>query len=62
VLGSVLDYHWKKQMAIQATYDLDYTSLSFGAMDPTSMRGHTGTSVKRSDLTHFITFGVAYGF
>jgi hypothetical protein len=64
-LGSVFTYRWKKEMDLQATYNLDYASYDFGApyTDPIlNMRGHTGTDTKRTDLFHTLVFGVTKGF
>lgn len=63
-LGGV--YHWKRSFDLQATYDLDYASYSFGAPNTgaamQSMRGHTGTDVSRTDVIHTVLVGVAKGF
>lgn len=61
-LGAGFTYRWKKEMDIQATYDLNYTSLSFGTPVATSMRMHTGTSVSRTDVNHTIAVGIAKAF
>ncbi len=60
--GAGLTYRWRSDLDIQATYDLNYTSLSFGAPPASSMRGHMATSVSRSDVNHTIAFGVAKAF
>lgn len=60
--GGVFNYRWKSDMDIQATYDLNYESYSFGAPVMTSMRGHTGTSVARSDTFHAVAVGIAKAF
>ena len=49
-------------MDLQATYDLNYGSLSFGAPPANSMRGQTGTSTTRRDLHHTVAVGIAKGF
>jgi hypothetical protein len=59
-LGGVFTYHWKPKMDLQATYDLNYGSASFGAPVASSMRGHTGMSVSRTDIFHTLTFGITY--
>ena len=61
-LGAGFTYRWKKEMDIQATYDLNYTSLSFGAPVAGSMRMHTGTSVSRTDVNHTVAVGIAKAF
>lgn len=61
-LGAGFTYRWKKEMDIQATYDLNYTSLAFGAPVATSMRMHTGTSVSRTDVNHTVAIGIAKAF
>lgn len=55
-------YRWKPSMDISAGYDLNYASLSFGAPVMTSMRGHTGTSVSRTDTNHTVAVGIAKAF
>ncbi len=61
-VGAGFTYRWKPNMDIQATYDLNYTRLKFGAPLDTSMRGHTGTSVARTDVFHGVTVGIAKAF
>jgi hypothetical protein len=64
-LGAVFTYHWKKDMALQGTYNLDYASYDFGKpfTDPAlNKRMHTGNDVARTDIFHVVTFGVAKGF
>ena len=61
-LGAGFTYRWKKEMDLQATYDLNYTSLSFGAPVAGSMRMHTGTSVSRTDINHTVAVGIAKAF
>jgi hypothetical protein len=61
-VGAGFLYKWKKKMDLQATYDLRYTGISFGSPPATSMRGHMGTSVTRTDFFHMITAGVAMPF
>ena len=61
-LGAGLTYRWKPEMDIQATYDLEYTKATFGAPVATSMRGHTGTSVSRTDTFHVFAVGIAKAF
>lgn len=60
--GIGLTYRWKPKMDIYGTYGLAYTTYAFGAPLATSMRGHTGTDVNRTDVFHAITVGVNYGF
>ena len=55
-------YHWKQQVDIHASYDLDYMKYGFGAPLATSMRGHTGSAITRTDLFHAFTLGIAKGF
>ena len=65
-LGGAVTYRWKPKMDLQATYDLSYTSLSFGGLPPaTSMRGHdpTKTGIRSgSDFNNAISVGIAYAF
>lgn len=61
-LSGTVTYRWKPSIAIQASYDLGYTSMSFGAPDQMSMRAHTGTSVTRTDTFHMLTIGIAKGY
>ena len=60
--GTGFTYRWKPSMDIQATYDLNYGSMSFGAPIATSQRMHTGTSVSRTDINHTVAVGVAKAF
>lgn len=55
-------YRWKPSLDLSAGYDLNYASLSFGAPVMTSMRGHTGTSVSRTDTNHTVAVGIAKAF
>jgi hypothetical protein len=59
--GGVFTYRWKPKMDLQATYDLNYASLSFGAPVMGSMRTHTGMSSSRADTMHTIAVGIVYG-
>jgi len=63
-LGASLTYRWKPKMDLQFTYDLAYTSISFGGQPPaTSQRGHTGTAVRSgSDVSNTLTGGITYAF
>jgi hypothetical protein len=61
-VGGVFTYHWKKDMDLQGTYDLNYESIDFGPPLATSMRGHTGTDTRRTDIFHTLTFGVTKDF
>ncbi len=64
-VGAIFTYHWKKDMDLQGTYNLDYASYNFGApsTDPNlNKRMHTGTDVTRTDIFHVVTFGIAKGF
>ena len=61
-LGAAVTYKWKPKMDLQATYDLNYTGVSFGAPLATSQRMHMGTAVSRTDIFHMVTFGVAMPF
>jgi len=60
--GTGVTYRWKKNMDLQATYDLRYTGINFGPPSMQSTRGHMGTNVSRTDLFHMVTFGVAKPF
>lgn len=59
-------YHWKHSIDLQAAYDLDYASYSFGTPNTgaamQSTRGHTGTDVSRTDIIHTVSIGVAKAF
>ena len=55
-------YRWKPEMNIVGMYDLDHGSYDFGGPNPESTRGHTGTSVSRSDTLHMVTVGIEKGF
>ncbi|HEU4726236.1 MAG TPA: SH3 domain-containing protein [Kofleriaceae bacterium] len=63
-VGGSLTYRWKPRMDLRVTYDLSYTSLSFGGPAPaTSMRGHTaGMTASGSDLNNALAAGIAYAF
>ncbi len=61
VLGTGLVYRMKA-FDLQAAYDLNYMGVDFGAPLASSTRVHMGTNVKRTDIFHQITFGVAKGF
>jgi hypothetical protein len=64
-VGVVFTYHWKKDMDLLGTYNLDFASYNFGppSMDPNlNKRMHTGTDVTRTDIFHMVTFGIAKGF
>jgi hypothetical protein len=60
--GTGFTYRWKPSMDIQATYDLNYGSMKFGAPVANSQRMHTGTSVSRTDINHTVALGVAKAF
>lgn len=60
--GTGFTYRWKPSMDIQATYDLNYGSMSFGAPVANSQRMHTGTAVSRTDLNHTVAVGIAKAF
>src|SRR5262249_10272471 len=60
--GGALVYRWKKNMDLQANYDLRYMSIDFGPPVTTSTRGHMGNDITRVDFFHVVTFGVARGF
>jgi SH3-like domain-containing protein len=58
-LGVQFTYRWKPGLDLQATYDLNYAGMSFGAPLATSQQMNTGTSVSRTDIFHTVTFGIA---
>ena len=60
--GAGFTYRWKPPMDIQATYDLNYASMTFGSPVMNSQRLHTGTSVSRKDLNHTVALGIARAF
>lgn len=63
IIGAGFTYRWKPEMDIQATYDFNYMTYNFGAPIATSNRGHMGTGdVKRTDIFHGLTVGVAKAF
>ena len=62
IVGAGLTYRWKPSLDIQATYDLTYSKASFGDAVMTSMRGHPGGGVTRTDLFHAITAGIVKAF
>jgi hypothetical protein len=62
IVGAGLTYRWKPSLDIQATYDLTYTKASFGDPVMTSMRGHPGGGVTRTDLFHALTAGIVKAF
>ena len=61
VLGTGVLYRMKA-FDLQAAYDLNYMGIDFGAPLAASTRVHMGTNVKRTDIFHQITFGIAKGF
>jgi SH3-like domain-containing protein len=61
VLGAGMTYRLRS-FDLQASYDLDYMGIDFGAPLASSMRMHMGTNVKRTDIFHQVTFGIAKGF
>jgi len=61
-LGALFTYHWKSDMDLQGTYDLNYGSYDFGPPMTGSMRVHMGTDTTRTDIFHTVTFGIAKGF
>ena len=60
--GTGVTYKWKKKMDIQANYDLRYMGIGFGPPPATSMRGHMGTNVTRTDIFHMVTAGIVMPF
>jgi uncharacterized protein YgiM (DUF1202 family) len=63
ILGIGFTYRWKPSMDIQAAYDLNYTKYNFGTPTATSLRGHMATGeIKRTDIFHGVTVGVAKAF
>lgn len=62
VLGAGVTYRWKKTFDLQATYDLRYMGVDFGPPLASSMRGHMGSNVSRTDFFHMLTFGIAKPF
>jgi hypothetical protein len=61
-VGATVTYKWKKDMDLQAGYELDLTSVDFGAPVAGNARGHTGSDVSRKDYFHILTFGITRGF
>lgn len=62
LVGLLGNYRWKRDLLVNASYDLGYYSNSFGLPIATSKRGHTGTGGSRSDLFHTISVGVKKTF
>jgi hypothetical protein len=60
--GTAVAYQWKKTMHIAFNYDLRYTGIDFGPPLASSMRGHMGNNVTRTDIFHMVTVGVAKPF
>lgn len=58
-LGASLTYRLSKSFEVIAGYDLNYMGVDFGAPVMSSLRDHMGTNVKRTDIFHTVTFGVA---
>ncbi|MGE0549777.1 MAG: SH3 domain-containing protein [Kofleriaceae bacterium] len=61
-LGAGLTYQLAAQLHVIGAYELHYRSYAFGAPVMTSLRGHMGTSVSRSDVNHSFVVGAAKGF
>lgn len=61
VLGTGFAYKLKL-FDLMAAYDLSYMGVDFGAPVASSMRNHMGTNVKRTDIFHMLTFGIAKPF
>jgi hypothetical protein len=59
-LGAVVTYAWKKGWDLQGSYELDLTSIDFGAPVAGNLRGHTGTDVSRSDNFSIVTAGLVH--
>ena len=59
--GGRFVYHWKKDMDLLGTYNLDYGSYDFGAPNAQSTRGHSAmdTDTTRTDISHTLTFGIS---
>lgn len=62
VLGAGFTYRYKPAFTFGIGYDLQRTSASFGMPVASSVRGHMGTGVSRTDTNHLITFGLAKAF
>ncbi|MBP9085721.1 MAG: SH3 domain-containing protein [Kofleriaceae bacterium] len=61
-LGLLGNYRWKRDLLVNASYDLGYYSNSFGLPIATSKRGHMGTGGSRTDLFHTVSVGVKKAF
>jgi len=61
-LGAAVTYKWKKTMDIAVNYDLRYMAIDFGPPLATSMRGHTGNNVTRTDIFHLVSVGILKPF
>lgn len=61
-VGLGLTYRWKPSIDIQAAYDLTYSKATFGKKVMTSMRGHPGDGVTRTDVFHSVTAGIVKAF
>lgn len=55
-------YHLTRSTNVDLGYRLTYLNNSFGAPKAESMRGHTGTSVSRTDVVHLVGLGVNQAF
>jgi hypothetical protein len=61
VIGAAMKYRWRKDMDINATYDLTIMSMSYGQALQSSLRKHMGTTT-RGDQFHALTVGISKGF
>lgn len=60
--GAAVTYKLTKAFDLAANYDLRYMGIDFGPPLASSMRGHMGNNVRRTDIFHMVTLGVAKPF
>lgn len=60
--GAGMTYKIHKMFDLAVNYDLRYMGIDFGPPLMTSMRGHMGNNVKRTDIFHMVTVGVTKPF
>lgn len=60
--GTAVTYKLNKTFDLAANYELQYAGIDFGPPLASSMRGHMGNNVRRTDIFHMVTIGVAKPF
>ena len=61
-IGAGMLYKMNKNFSLQALYNLRLTNIDFGPPLMSSTRMHMGDDVKRSDVFHMLTVGIAKPF